>query len=635
MAAAEDRGMSTTSRLLGAAASAVLLVGGVFAQQAQTKHLRTLLGKFVDAEGNGVEGADVHVAFAPVGTTGNRARMHTVVKTDKRGRFRFKVTPCTPHLLWAIGPEGEDNLRAASPMRWATSGAPIELQATEKHPVSTLKLKGIDAWAEWAPFRLAFVPGAIAIDGLEATISGDGTCTVPPLPAGRTSIDLLDKNGQPLTCITLSKFDASVSRTVPAMWSVPMIVVDADGKAIEGALIRQRLGGHQSGLTGNLPQPPPRVVWRELGRTDAEGKLAAKIANRRDPFKTTDWQHLIFTASKEGHSTSHSGFRRHPYFDGKEVKRDGVTELKFTLNKDKATVVRLMRDADNGLANQLVTVRREIKITQLENKGHGVEGLIFHLKTDAQGRIQIPAVSNPIDKMQIIVAGEAVQDAFVPDEQRRMAPYRALSLHDLRAKTGDEQQIDLSAFAKVQLRLLDESGNPAPDAQVMLISRAHKGDYDCGGWNTIATPDSAGRLALQLQPGKWAAFIRNKTSMAHINLKLEDREEKPIEVRLKPMPTMLGRAIDGDGKPVANAKLNCHSSTWHSGPNRDEILQEIANNLNWTWISDTKTDKDGNFACRFLDLPGMTYEARLQLGNRKSRDFAIVVGEDPVTITIK
>lgn len=626
--------MPTTRRMLAAAATAVLFVSGAVTQQPATKHLRTLLGKFVDADGEGVEGADVHIAFAPVGTAGNRARMHTVVKTDKRGRFRFKVTPCTRHLLWAIGPAGADGSRAVSAMQWATSGAPIELSASETHAICTLKLKGLEAWAALGPFRVAFAPGAIAIDGLAVDVSEDGTCTVPPLPAGRTSIDVLDKNGQLLTCITLSKFRKSTARTVPPMQSVPMIVVDANGKAIEGARIRQRLSAGQSSLAGYLPQPPGREVWRELGKTDATGKLTAKIANRKDPFETTSWQQLFFTASKEGHSTTHSGFRRHPYFDGQEVKNEGVSELKFTLQEGKTTVVRLMRDADNGLANQAVTVRRGIKIAQLDNSGWGVEGLIFHLTTDEQGRIKIPAVSNPIDKMQIIVAGDAVQNAFVPDKQRRMSPYRALTLHELRTKTGDEQQIDLSSFAKVQLRLLDESGNPAPDAQVMLISRAKKGDYDCGSWNTIATPDSAGRLALQLQPGRWAAFIRNKTSMAHINLKLEGSEAKPIEVRMKPMPTMLGRAVDGDGKPVANANLYCHSSTWR-GNNRDETLEEIARSLNWAWISDTTTDKDGNFACRFLDLPGMTYEARLRAGKKQSRDFAVIAGEDRVTFTIK
>jgi hypothetical protein len=39
--------------MLAAAATAVLLVSGAVTQQPATKHLRTLLGKFVDANGEG------------------------------------------------------------------------------------------------------------------------------------------------------------------------------------------------------------------------------------------------------------------------------------------------------------------------------------------------------------------------------------------------------------------------------------------------------------------------------------------------------------------------------------------------------------------------------------------------------
>ena len=260
--------------------------------------------------------------------------------------------------------------------------------------------------------------------------------------------------------------------------------------------------------------------------------------------------------------------------------------------------------------------------------------LIFHLTTDQDGRIEIPAVCNPTGKMRVIVAGEAVHDAFVEPSVRRMTPYRALSLHALQAP-GKEHKIDLGAFATVQLRLLDESGIPAPDAQIMLISRAKKDDYDCGDWNTIATPDSAGRLTLQLQPGRWAVFSCNGHSTAQVKLKLKDRETKSVEVRMKPMPVMLGRAVDSDGKPIADASLDCHSSTWHSSNNDDPIQQRIAQSMNWQWIDRTKTDQDGNFACRFLDMPTMTYEARLRAGDKKSGDFKIIAGEDRVTITLK
>jgi len=627
--------MPTPRWTLRAVAAAALLVATSTAQQEPNKHLRTLLGRFVDQAGKDIADAEVHLVFSPVGAQDGNAGEHQVITTDKRGRFRFKARPCTRHLLWAIGPEDDDKMRQVSAMRWATPGAPVQLRATEKHPQVTVTVKGLEKWADYGPFQLALAPGEIRIPGLTVPVADDFTSVMPPLPAGRTTLDVMDKNGQPLACLTLRTFKAATSRTVRPMRSVPMVVVDDKGNPIENALIRQRVSVGSSDRIDNLPQPPGRIVWRELGKTNAAGELTGKIANSKDPFETSGWQHLMFTATKDGYSISHSGFRRHPFFDGKEVKQEGKKELRFTLRKDQPTVVRFMRNNNDALVGQPVTVRRGVKIEQLKNNGWTHEGLVFHLTTDETGRIKIPLVSNPIDKLQFVIGGDLAQTTFVADDKRRMSPDRAFALHELKASKDKELLINVGAFAKVQMRLLDESGNPAPDAQVMLISRDRKGEYDCSGWSTMATPDSAGRLALQLQPGEWAIFARTRLGMSYAKIDVEPGEQKPLDVRMSPMPTMLGRAVDGAGKPIANAKLSCHSSTWHSGGDRDQVLENIASSLNWTWINNTTTDKDGNFACTFLDLPGMTYEGRLRANGNQSKSFSILAGEDPVTIEIK
>lgn len=627
--------MPTPHPMSRAVATALLLVATTSAQQEPNKHLRTLLGRFVDQQGKDIEGAQVHLVFTPVGAPNGDASEHQVVTTDKRGRFRFKARPCTRHLLWAIGPEDDNKMRQVSAMRWAAPGAPLQLRAIEAHPEVTVTLKGLDKWTDDGPFRLAISPSAIHVPDFSVPVGEDFTCVMPPLPAGRTTLDVIDKFGQPVACLPLSKFQAKVSRTVRPRQSVPMVVVDKNGDPIENATIRQRVNIGYSGLSDGLPQPPGRIVWRELGKTDAAGKLIGTIANAKNPFETTGWQHLMFTATKDGYGISHSGFRRHPFFDGKEVELKDKQELRFTLLENKPTVVRFLRNGNDGLAGQPITIRRGVKIEQLKNNAWTHEGIIFHLTTDETGRVKIPLVSNPIDTLHFVVAGDSVLNTFVADDKRRMTPNRAFALHELRAAEDKELAINIGTFAKVQMQLRDESGNPAPDAQVMMISRDRKGEYDCSNWTTMASPDSAGRLAMQLQPGAWAIFARTRSGMSYAKLDIEPGEEKPMDIRMSAMPTMRGRAIDGNGKPIANAKLSCHSSTWHSAGDRDGVLENIASSLNWTWINNTTTDKDGNFACTFLDLEGITYEGRLQANGNKSKSFSIVAGEAPVTITIK
>jgi hypothetical protein len=47
-----------------------------------------------------------------------------------------------------------------------------------------------------------------------------------------------------------------------------------------------------------------------------------------------------------------------------------------------------------------------------------------------------------------------------------------------------------------------------------------------------------------------------------------------------------------------------------------------------------RTDANGTFHCAFLDLPGISYEARFRAGKAQSADFRIQADETPVTITV-
>lgn len=609
---------------------------GATAQEPSARVLRPLLGKVVDADGNDVAGAKVHLSYSPVGTASDSGNEHQIQTTDNRGRFRFQAQPCTKHLIWAIGTPNDDGYRLATGLHWIAPGRPFELVTDQKSPVSKLTIRGIELWADYAPFQLQLAPGGLAIKGMTVDLDESGSCTLPPLPGGLTTATIIDKYGQPLTEVRIPTRPAFTRRSLLTRQEVPLVVVDPQGKPIAGATIRQRIRGLIQSDNGLTPSRPYRHLWREHGKTDANGRLVATIASRSEVFAEKNWEKFLFTATKQGFNVTHSGANGNKlFFDGKELeKQGGVTELKFTLKKAKPTILRLMRSPEHGLANQQVTLHRDIKIISSEGNSWSNDNLIFNLTTDGDGMLRIPTLTESENYIGVVLGG-ASSTEFIPQPLRRMSPHRAISLHRLKIIPGTEHRIELHKSATVKLQMLTEHGGPATDPELILISRAHKNNYDVDGWCTAATTDSAGRVVLQIQPGHWSVFARTKSGMSHLQLKLEDNETKQATMTFEKMPSMQGRVIDADGNPIAGAILDCNRSSTSSSGKRDPVLNAIASNMNWRWIGTTTTDKDGKFACHFLDLTGMTYGARFRHNNNQSENFQIVADDSPVTIQVK
>ncbi|MFN3244404.1 MAG: hypothetical protein ACE37K_23060 [Planctomycetota bacterium] len=597
---------------------------------AHAQQLRPLLGKVVDADGQPIEGAEVHCVLPDITDGRHRAAAHEVVKTDARGRFRASIRPCTLHLVWAIGPDGDQ--RVCSSTTWTTSGRLVELRADQPRPVCKATIKGLEAWQDLRPFRLRLVPHSVELTGSEVEIGEDATCELPPMPAGRVHLEVVDKDGQPLGGRAYSTLQATATVTVRAPHQVPLRAVDGAGKPVAGARIRQRIDGGYSGYTNHGVSLPARHVWRDLGATDADGRLAARVPTARDPFQGTGWNRLLFVAEKEGHKSTHSGFTDKPFLDGKEVEREGLKELTFTMPAAEPMVGRLMLDEQRGLAGQRVGVRLGIRIQDIKHNGWQNENLLYTVRTDADGRFRVPQLQGAVDEVDVVLVGDPLTATLVEPELQRRTPFRAAALHSIRKFDGQKLEFAVGALRTVQLQLLDDTGGPANDVELLFVSREADSNYSCDAWTTSTTTDSAGRVALLLQPGKWFVFGRNERNMVHLDLDLDGDESR--ELRMQPMPAMRGKVVDQNGKPVVGARLDCHSSTWAGGGARDKGLESVANSLNWSWIDSVRTDANGTFHCAFLDLPGISYEARFRAGKAQSADFRIQADETPVTITV-
>ena len=631
--------MPTTYEALATIAIAWSTAFPATAQEPVARVFRPLLGNVVDANGNNVAGAEVHLSYSPTGTTSANTTEHQIQSTDNRGRFRFQAQPCTKQLIWAIGPPNEDGHRFVTGLSrwdWVAPGRPMQLVTNKEIPASKLTVKGIELWADYAPFKLQLAPGGIAIKGMTVDLDESGSCTLPLLPGGLTTATIIDKYGQPLAEVRIPRGRSATSRAPLNRWEVPLLVVDQQGKPIVDATIRQCIDAQLLSSSGLSPSPPSRHLWREHGKTDENGKLVASIASRHGVFEEGHWYKILFTATKDGFNLTHSGSASDKlFFDGKEIKKDkDITELKFTLKKAKPTILRIMKSPEMGFANQPVTLNREIKIVSKKGNSWSNENLIFNLTTDRDGRLQLPALTQSAHGVNVVISGAGITE-FIPEPLRRMAPDRAITLHQVRSDSGKEHLIALYKSATVKLQMLTQHGSPATSAELTLISRNNENDLDYDGWCTTATVDSAGRVALQLQPGRWSVIARTKTGIAHLKLELQDNETKQASITLKKMPSMQGRVVDAAGNPAVGAILNCHRSSVTRAGKRDKVLDAIASRMNWRWINSTVTQADGKFTVTYLDRPGFQYGAYFRHNDKNSSSFDVTANDSPVTIKIK
>ncbi|MGC6489067.1 MAG: carboxypeptidase-like regulatory domain-containing protein [Planctomycetota bacterium] len=619
---------STRPGALAALAASLCLAAAAAQAGGAARGLRPLLGKVVDAAGAPLIGAEVHVVLPDVTAPGNRAASHAVVRTDARGRFRALVVPCTHHLIWAVAAPAP--ARVCSTVRWVSSGQLLELHADQERPVCRVSVGGLDAWRDLAPFRVRLAVQGVELPWTETALGDGDSCTIPAPPRGRVQIDVLDKDGQPLASGRSGDMGASAMVNVRPPQEIPVLAVDERGDPIAGAAVRFRMAAGYSRNEGFTVSLPARRLWRALGETDERGRLTARIAASKNPFEDKRATTYVFVAEKAGRKLSYSGFWQGPFHDGRQVAAADCDELRFTLAAAAPRAGELRGSAAGGLAAQPALVRLGVRVEGKEGRGWLHEELMFPVVTDGDGGFELPNVNGKIDEVDLLLRGDAVRTRLTPEKLRRRVPQRAVSLHGIREYRDQPLSFDLSALCSLELQVLDATGGPANDVELLVVSEEHGRHGDCDGWTTRATTDSAGRVALLLQPGKWFVFGRNARDMIQLSVALDGDLQR--ELRLTPMPAMRGRVVDEDGAPVAGARMDCYSSS--STGARESGFRMVASSLNWSWLDAPVTDENGEFVCPFLAHPSTRYKARFRLGSRRSEGFRVEADEAPVTITL-
>lgn len=627
----------TPTALRGRLPLALLAALATSATALSAQQLRPLFGKVVDAQGAPLAGAEVHVLLPDVLDERHRALCHEVVQTDARGRFRTKLRPCTYHLIWAIGPEGAS--RTCSATRWCSTGSLLELRADLRAQDGTAKLTGLEPWQDLAPFRLRLAVDSVELPDVDLAVGADGTCALPPLPSCRLTCEVVDKDGRTLTTGSTSAPSSEVQVRVEPPQEIPLRAVDANGAPVAGARVRARI---TSGYSKNVrfgPKLPLRHLWRDLGETGEDGRLVARVAMRTNPFEKSGRQQLFLVAEKAGRQTTYSGFNDtgltvHPFCDGQKVAREGLTELTFTMPPAEPAFGRVRVGGQRVFAGQELQLRLNAPVQRLNNSLRQ-EHLIFRVRTDGEGRFEIPQLRPPSQGIEVGISGDAAVAQLVTPELQRRTPLRPVALHGASNYTSGPLEIALDVLPVLNVQLLDATGGPARDVDLLFLSRKDGGARKCSPWTARATTDSAGRVSMRLEPGKWLVFARNTLEVAYVNVDLKSDDEQ--QLRMQPMQTMRGRVVDEEGKPVAGARLEMRSIEWRAGTTdqRDPGLSSICSHLAWNWIDSVRTDEDGAFVCPLLPLPGIIVEAQFKARDLASQEFVVDPTDEPLTISMK
>jgi len=608
------------------------LVGMVCLTSASAQDRRTMVGQVRDRAGETATGVEVRLVHVVTGLEDQEAFDVVDTITDERGRFRAAVLPCARYHAWALGPAAEDGTRPCSTLAWTYGTDLLELELSHDCRPATVELRGIDKWNADGPFQVRWLIGGIELSGLIRPVDDEGRVEMPPMPATRCHGEVIAANGEIFESFSIRPDHRHNRRVrIDPPFELPMRALDENGEPVADVEIWQRI---RTGIVTSdplMPISPERIAMRRLGKTDADGRLRTHVAARKNPLTESEsWQQLTFLARKAGHCEAISGFHgKKPFRDGWEIEREGMSELEFIMRPRQPLRGRIV-DGGRPCANVDVVLTYEVKV-QKEN-GFSSWTVERRATTDADGRYQIDCPPAELNDCEFVVLPGPATAAMAPQDMRRSTPPQFLVWHPSSFAGEQEHSCDLGKTHRIEVQVLDATGGPARGAAALLLSMTTDKHRYPNRWTPQPLPNSAGRFTMRVDPGRWLLFVRTEETMASAELQVSSDNDYTLE--LKPMPRMHGTVVDGDGKPIANARLNCHSSS-SSWDRKQSKVTAIASIMNWTWIDAVSTDEAGRFACHFLEFPNMRWGVRFEVDGKKSDDFDVIASEDPLTIIIR
>jgi hypothetical protein len=595
-------------------------------QDAAAPQRRPILGRVLDEQGNPCSGASVTMyGVQPFWI--ERAGDTVTVAADERGRFVAKVLPSVPYCGFAItAPSTDGAVGASRIVGWFGAGAQVRLVCGAAIAKTTMRAVGSAAWSDQGPLAwslLAADTERSCGSAVPLVIGTDGNAVLPAFFAARavstgprTALcEVRTAQGQ-LLWSRLCAPGPQLEVVLPPPRAIPLVVRDDNQQPIQGASVAVRQGYRGDGGVDGLDTVRGQL-WRELGHTDADGRLTASVPLDLDPFAGVVGEAWVFRARSEGRAESMSGFLGNQDLrDDQRIARDDQREVRFTLKAQPTRVLRIVR---SGAAVAGVSVRIDL-IAKLGVNGAGFthDPRSFVAASDAEGVVAVPFAPSDIHGMrvQILEPGTTEPIVCAPDV----------------VQFG--QTIDLAACACVRLRVRDAHDGPCAGASGYV--RWAKDTSSGLAADLRFVTDAVGSAVLRLFPvGEWE-FALGSVEAGVCCERVDVAELAPdvLELRLQAFLSGRGRLLDAEERPVAGACIRKWEFAGDVLP-ESRLHAAFVRQMQARLCLPVVTGADGAFALPVVPLHRPSLRLSFAFGVRTSEVAELAPDLGPVTLHLR
>lgn len=616
-------------RLATHACAAALLLAAAPAQDR-----RALLGRVLDAAGQPLADATVTLVRSEPGAIGLVDADTVTASSDRSGWFKANLLLGALYDGWVTGPEHDGLASVSGAQRALVAGGICELRCGEPVGHPTLQVDGLAAWHARDPLTFELFADERTPLAVPLQLDQDGKAVLPILPRTRHALAVHVADGGLLAWLDFGEGGGAVQLAIEPPVGVPVQALDEAGKPVAGASIRQRVC--QIAMSGpfDVFGTPQRSMWRDLGSTGAEGKLVVQVPLLGDPFGDGQKPQLVLCAGKDGYTDSHSGWMGGPFRDGLRLDDDGkVTQVEFVLHAADPAKGQLLLAPGKPLAGVHVRLTAICKVAR--NNGWSHLPRVFDVVTDAQGGYAVPQLPPDGYNLEILVATPAALLEPLADGRRPVRPALAPLLPQQNGHPAALPTIDLRETAEVALRVVDQTMGPARGAWGVAFALDGRQDYIPGALRPSFAVDPAGRADLRLTAGRWLICCLGQDGFE--STIVETSQPEPLlTIALRPLATMQLHVVDGDGKPIAGARIERvgRQSRGRAAPD-DDLLQRLQDAVEGHLQGQQRSDTEGRLLVRVLptdDDPGMV---RVVGGSSRSETLSIEPGEKVVEVVLR